>query len=210
LKRGALIAFFGIPGVGKSTLARGFAKAIGASSFLEPEESQWGEAVRSRDVCGHATAIQWFRATRVPNLFEAQSLKTKGKLAVIDSYYDKLCYYYLGKPKMEWLISTDDPYFKNIKDLARLDLNHLPDADILVYVSVAEIEWKRMLKQRNRDLDKKTKIEETYAVHPAYLSAARKYARKHKVRLIEFENKFGSVQKSVASLRALIDLSHYA
>jgi thymidylate kinase len=208
LKRGVVIAFFGIPGVGKSTLARRFAADIGASSFLEPEESQWAEAVHSRDVCGHATAIQWFRATRVPHLFEAQHLKYKGKIVVVDSYYDKLCYYYLGKPKMEWLISRNDPYFKNIRDLAKLDLNLLPDADILVYISAPEKDWKRMLKRRNRNLDHKVKLQDTYATHWLFQSAVRKYAgQKRKVRLIEFENRFGNVEKSVASLRALINLS---
>lgn len=194
--------------MGKSTLARRFAADIGAASFLEPEESQWAQAVHNRDVCGRATAIQWFRATRVPNLFQAQQLKNKGKIAVVDSYYDKLCYYYLGKPNMEWLIARTDPYFKNIRDLARLDLKLLPDADILVYVSASKKDWKRMLKRRNRDLDRKIKLQDTYATHSLFQSAVRKYAsQKRKVRLIEFENKFGNAKKSVASLRALITLS---
>jgi deoxyadenosine/deoxycytidine kinase len=203
-----MIAFFGIPGVGKSSLAREFAALIGAKLFLEPEEEEWPNAVHDRDRCGHATAVHWFRAIRVPNLFEAQSLKMQGKRVVIDSYYDKLFHYYIGEPGMEWLISQNDPYFSNVADLARLDLALLPDTDILVSVFVGEQDWKKMLATRNRQLNHKAQLEKTYHTSELFRSAARTYAgqRPGRVRLVEFENKYGNPKTAAFDLKTLLGM----
>lgn len=205
---GAVIAFFGLPGVGKSTLAKMYAAKIGAQVFLEPEEKDWADAVNSRDTSGHATAIHWFRAIRVPHLYQAQALKKRGEHAVVDSYFDKLCYYYLGQPGVEWLISPSDPYFSNVKRLAKLDLDLLPDADTLIYVSASESDWKKMIKKRNRKLDKSSQLASTYKADLLFRSAVRKYARKKsdRIRLVEFENRYGDAGNAVKALHNLVHL----
>jgi len=41
--------------------------------------------------------LMWFRSIRVPMLLEAQKLSENDKIVLIDTYYDKLLYYYLNK-----------------------------------------------------------------------------------------------------------------
>lgn len=200
--QGNLIAAFGIPGCGKSSICTALGGKVGCQVFHEPEEGDWPAAVQKRQVVGCATAIQWFRSIRVPQLYEAEALRQKGKHALVDSYFDKLCYYYLGKPGMEWLISPEDPYFLNIHNLAKLDLQHLPDADALISITVAKSKWKLMLKQRGRKLDKATRLEETHETQRLFQEAASRYtdSRNGQTELIEFHNNLSSVDAAAESL----------
>lgn len=93
-----MIAFAGIPGVGKSSTTKVLSKSLGATVFLEPEEDKWPEIVKNRDTYGLFTGITWFRGVRVKQLFDAQAMSKQNKIVVLDTYYDKLIHLYLGKP----------------------------------------------------------------------------------------------------------------
>lgn len=199
-KRGVLIAGVGLPGCGKSTLFATLERMSGAICFVEPEEEKWDRAVTRRDEYGHIGGLHWFRSQRVPNLIEARRAADQGKIVLVDSYYDKICSFYLGKPGMEWLLRPDDPYFENFVETAKIDLLQLPDADCIVSISVSENDWKKMLETRGRQLDHLVKLSETFHTQALFQDAARLYCAQRGVRLIEFDNLFSTSDESCSRL----------
>jgi len=73
---------------------------------------------------------------RVPMLIEAEKLNEEGKTVLIDTYYDKLLHYYIDKHCMRWLLSPSDRYFPVMKQIAEIDKDILPDADIIIFFEV--------------------------------------------------------------------------
>ncbi len=74
---GALIAFFGLPGAGKSSIAAELSGLVGGTLLLEPEEDEWADAVLAREVSGYFTAVTWFRSIRVPQIHQADVGRAK-------------------------------------------------------------------------------------------------------------------------------------
>ena len=199
--RGVFIAGIGLPGCGKSAVFRRAAELLpNAVSFLEPEEKCWPDAVNKRDAVGHITGVHWFRSIRVPKLYAARQQADQGCIALMDSFYDKLCSYYLGKPGMEWLIDPQDPYFANVLEMARLDLRHLPEADAVVAVEVGESDWSHMLAARNRDLDRNTELQKTFPTQAYFMEAARQYCAEKGVKLVSFKNTYSTLDESAGRL----------
>jgi len=69
-------------------------------------------------------------------LIEAEKLSEEGKIVLIDTYYDKLLHYYIDKHCMCWLLAPSDRYFPVMKQIAEIDKDVLPDADIIVFFEV--------------------------------------------------------------------------
>jgi hypothetical protein len=72
-KQGLLIAGVGLPAAGKSTILKTLAEKRGWQHFAEPEEAFWPPSVRRHEMAGIFTALTWFRATRVSNLYAANA-----------------------------------------------------------------------------------------------------------------------------------------
>jgi hypothetical protein len=147
------IALLGLPGAGKSTMAKALAELLGGAVLLEPEESEWPEFVRRPHPNGDFTRLSWFRSQRVPLCYEADELRARGKTAVLDSYYDKWCEGWLGKPGFEWLISPEDPYMPLARSMANLDRRILPAADAVVLLEIDRELWLEQLEARGRSID---------------------------------------------------------
>jgi hypothetical protein len=95
---GAVIAAVAIPGAGKSTLLERTARLAGWTHLSEPSEEHWPPSVKDHDLAGVFTALAWFRAQRVANLWEAHRRRLKGETVLVDCYYDRLMSRYLGRP----------------------------------------------------------------------------------------------------------------
>lgn len=201
-----LIAIVGIPGCGKSTIAKLLARELSARCFLEPEEAAWPETVTHRDQFGYFTCIHAFRSLRLPGLMRAHGVSSAGGIAIIDSYYDKLCAHWLGRADTEWLLKPEDPYFPNFQQTAWLDYRYLPDADVIVIFQVEKADWEKMVLGRGRKLDKDSNLLQMFAMQPYFAEAARRYEidRKGSTRLVEFTNSFGQPEAAVASLRSTL------
>ncbi len=197
---GSLFAGLGLPGSGKSSLFKCLARKCNAIVFNEPEEDEWPQAVHDRDICGRFTAITWFRAMRVPKLYEADVLRKKDKNVFVDSYYDKLLFYWLGKPGMEWLIGKDDPYYDLVEHMAKRDLQTLPDADAIVLFKVSYDDWKKMLSMRSRRLDRDPEFLKSFDTQQYFIEASESYSKDKNIPLIVFEQSLIGVDKAARKL----------
>lgn len=201
---GKIVAALGLPGAGKSSVMQALARKINADVLLEPEENEWGEAVHTWDRCGHFTGLMWFRSARVPLLYEAQARCALGRIVLLDSYYDKALYSYLGQPGMEWLLAPDDPYFPVAREVARLDWARLPDADCIVVFEVTLEDWRVMLEMRNRMLDRDELFRRSFETQSYFIKAAERLSAERNMKYIHFHQRLGSIES--AAERLLVEL----
>lgn len=184
-----LLAFLGLPGAGKSTLAQSLADELGAQAFLEPEEDAWPDYVRHPHPYGDFTRLMWFRTQRVPLYYKASRVSENGEIAVLDSYYDKWCEGWLGKPGLEWLISPDDPYFEIARETARVDRRCLPSADVVILLEISADLWLDQLKERGRTIDQSDPFLASHYTQSHFIEAAEDRAEADGSVLIRYQRR---------------------
>jgi hypothetical protein len=200
---GRFIAAVGLPSVGKSRVFAELATLLDGQALLEPEEPSWPAAVSERERTGCFTALMWFRSVRVPHCHAADELRRAGKVALLDSYYDKLCVDWLGRPGMEWLIDPGDEYFPVATWIARLDRERLPLADALVVFTVDEPIWHEFIRRRRRTLDADSRLATTFRTQRYFVDAAEKLADETGIRLVRFhQDRVDSPRAAAARLAA--------
>jgi deoxyadenosine/deoxycytidine kinase len=203
-KRGILIAGVGLPAAGKSTVLKALAEKKGWQRFAEPEEVFWPQSVRRHEMAGVFTALSWFRAMRVSNLSAADASRQQGNVSVVDCYYDKLMTYYLTQPHMEWLVSSQDPYFEVLKFMATVDQQQLPQADIIAMLTVSFDTWKQLIMSRQRQLDMERVFPHAFPFQSYLLQAVQMECTQSGGHLITCENRFGEIEQVVEQLDLLI------
>lgn len=203
-KHGFLIAGVGLPASGKSTLLRTLGEKHKWKCYVEPEEHEWATAVNGRSMSGVFTALTWFRSIRVPNLYAADALRQNGQIVIVDSYYDKLMSYYFGKPQMDWLIDSNDPYYELMEKMAQIDNEQLPAADLLVFLKVSFDSWRDLIASRKRQSDLDWIFPKAFPFQDYLLEAVHLESQKTGCQLLIFENKLGSVNEMVKELQAAI------
>jgi hypothetical protein len=204
---GVFIAGMGLPGSGKSSVFAALADLlirdrVTTTLYREPEETEWPIAVTKRKQCGCMTALTWFRAQRVPNLYEAALDRDRGAIALVDSYYDKLIHLYFDDPGLEWLMPKEDPYRAAYKELIALDHKLLPNADCVVILTVAENRWKELVLGRGRELDREANLLERYSTQESFCRATQHFCEVGGVQLVVIENKYDSALATAIALRA--------
>lgn len=178
------VSLLGLPGVGKTTLGRALAELLGARFFPEPEEDDWPAFVRRPHENGAFTALSWFRGQRVPYYYEAERLRRAGRSAVLDSYYDKWCVAWLGRPGLEWLIQPDDPYLPTALAMAETDAQILPRADLVVMLEIDEELWRAQLVKRGRRIDTRADFQRSHHSQDLFHAAAMRSAARDGTRLV--------------------------
>src|SRR5581483_2191047 len=143
--QGKMIAFAGISGSGKSTIARLLAEKINACAVCEPEACAWPAVVTEREKYGAATAMLAFRQLWAQQYIDADYLRQADKVVFVDTYFFKIYGYYLDKPGMEWLVPSQDSYMSFLLQLNYLDQQHFPNADCVVLFDVTLEDWKLFL-----------------------------------------------------------------
>jgi thymidylate kinase len=198
---GKLVAFVGISGSGKSTLTKEVAQHFKGECFLEPEEDSWPDFVRQKQPYGEFGSLMTIRSIRVHSLWKAWDVKQKGEWVFVDTYYDKINYYNLGKPGMEWLIDPNDTYFDIAKDVTYKDFQSLPDVDLIVFIDIDYESWIQLLRKRNREKDFIEGFQESYSFARKYLlEAIQDLSQKRKIPFIIFEQKIGDLTNQAAQL----------
>jgi hypothetical protein len=199
--RGALVAFMGLPGSGKSTTAIELSRLInGAKVFSEPDDTQWPVAIQRRHEFGYFGALCWFRAMRVPLLFMADEVRRAGGVGIVDSYYDKLIAGYIGHPAMKWLIPSDDPYYTVMVQLASLDADSLPETSCLVFLRLTPPVWRHFLASRHRPMDSEAAFLQSFPTQDLFLSVSEQYAERTKTPLIVIDQAISSPAATAAHI----------
>lgn len=200
-QQGALIAFMGIPGCGKSTTAKALSALIPQSRlFPEPQDREWPPAVIGRHRFGYFTAITWFRSMRVPLLYMADETRSSGGITIVDSYYDKLIADYIEHPDMRWLMPPDDAYFSVLKQMAMLDRTLLPDADWVVFLRVHLDGWRQLLSTRHREMDAEDLFLKSFPTQDVFLSTAHSYAQRACAHLLVHDQQPGTPGATATAL----------
>ncbi|MCL2838551.1 MAG: hypothetical protein FWE04_05755 [Oscillospiraceae bacterium] len=199
---GKFIVAMGIPCCGKSSVIKRLAELYEVKAFCEPEESEWPDAVNEREAYGYFTGISWFRSVRVPYLYQAQKLALDGKIAFVDSYYDKLIYKYLDKPGMEWLVPKNDIYYDLTQELAKTDYDVLPNADIVIFFEIEESLWQSFLKKRNRSLDQNSSfLKKCFLSQKHMKDACKQYADEFGKKLLIIKQEDSSAETMAAKIK---------
>lgn len=203
---GKLIVAFGIPGSGKSSVFEALSRQIESNIFHEPEEESWGKAVKDRELCGNFTAIMWFRSERVPQLYEAARIKENGDIALVDSYYDKLFYLYMNMDGLQWLFKASDPYYDEMRMVAKKDHDLLPKADCMVFFQVDRETWGKFLDLRRRELDQdQVFLENCFNAQESFLKVAKQYCQDTGTLLVVVDQVYDSPGNAAVLLRQTLD-----
>lgn len=189
-QNGKIIAAFGIPGSGKSTTTREIGKILDFETFHEPEEENWGEAVKLRGISGNFTALMWFRSIRFPQYFKANELRKNKKNSMLDSCYDKLFHLYHEKEGLNWLFAQEDHYYDEMVSIAKKDYTNLPDLDIIIFFKQTEINWNKFISLRNRELDNEEDFRKSFILQNAFIEAVHQYCKEKDCQLIIHEQSF--------------------
>jgi deoxyadenosine/deoxycytidine kinase len=190
----------GLPCSGKSTVARQLHELTHLTTFCEPEESSWAECVTYREQTGRFGAHTWFRSIRTCQLYQAQELARNGQTVIVDSYLDKLLYFCLGKPGMEWLLPSDDPYFEVASHMARIDLETLPVADYLIFFHTDLPSWHKLLQTRSRKIEEGL-FSDTVFYMQEYLRLGIEFLKaKYGVKIITVTNQFSNPKQAAEKL----------
>jgi hypothetical protein len=202
---GVLIVGMGIPGSGKSSIFGALADLLkrqgkDTSLYREPEEPEWPPAVSDRKRSGYISALTWFRSIRVPMLFQADQDRNNGKIAIVDSYYDKLIHLYFDHPNFEWLMPNNDPYRKCYRLLIEQDFESLPDANCVISFTVGKDRWSKLVKGRGRDLDRKSDLLDFHHMQSVFLDVSETYCSRNKVKHIQFDNSQDTLASAAEAL----------
>lgn len=204
--KGKLIVAFGVPGSGKSSVFDALGQQIDAQIFHEPEEESWGKAVKERNLSGNFTAIMWFRSARVPQLYEAVRIKENGGVALADSYYDKLFYLYMNMDGLQWLFEASDPYYEEMRMVAKKDHDILPKADCLVFFRVDRETWRKFLASRHRELDQDPVfLQNCFNAQEPFLKIAKQYCHETGTRFVVFDQFYDSPENAAVLLRQTLE-----
>ncbi len=203
-KRGVMIAGVGISGAGKSSTFKALHKLTGGHLFVEPEESELPDFLKQLEHCDQFTILMAFRCLRMPNFIKAEKLRKKGELVLLDSYFDKIMYSYIGKKEFNWLMSAEHPYFPAVKAIKELDKDTIPDADVIVLFEIDYKTWRRFLKMRNRTTDNDECFLKSYGIAKAIEEAVEDIARRKHIKVIKFRQEFSSPEEQAKKLRDIL------
>lgn len=202
---GIVIAFAGLSGSGKTTMAETLANLYSYDCITEPEEIDWPDVIKKKDVFGNFAMWMGFRQLWLPQQFEAQDLKRKNKVVFLDSFFIKMIGYELEEPDMEWLFPRDDPYFPIYQQICKLDIQYLPDPDCIVLFDISYEDWLKLLASRNREWDKTPGFIESYQQTKQVIEKAVELLCKERgIRLIYFQAQFGDIAKQALRLQSIL------
>lgn len=202
---GVVIAFAGLSGSGKTTMAKTLSALHPYHCLIEPEESDWPDVIRRRDVFDNFAMWMGFRQLWLPFQYEAQRLRNLNQIAILDSYFIKIIGYELDEEGLEWLFLKDDPYYAVYRQICQLDIEHLPDPDCIILFDIPYHTWIKLLASRTRDWDKTPGFLESYQqTRDAIEKAVKRLCYERNIKLIRFQPEFGDLIEQATRLHALL------
>lgn len=203
-EKGFVVAFAGLSGSGKTTMAKTLEHLCSCCILTEPEESDWPEVITHSSEFGYFSMWMGFRQLWLPLQYKAHKLKKENRLVILDSYFIKIIGYELSEPGCEWLFPKDDAYFHLYQQICQLDINYLPDPDYIVLFDISFEDWIKFLDSRNRSWDKTAGFVESYAsTKQAIQKAIESLCKSRDIKLIRFQQQFGDIPEQAARLKKL-------
>ncbi|WP_433723747.1 hypothetical protein ACQP0C_25330 [Nocardia sp. CA-129566] len=199
---GRFIAFIGLPGAGKSTVCASLATLVGGVALQEPQD--WPPAVTDPSTVNGFTALNWFRAMRVPMYYRAMREREQGRIAVLDTYYDKIGHQLLGAAGMDWFLAPSDPYFDIYQEIARRDWEMLPNPDVIILFELREPVWRHFLASRGRSFDDEWGVSDRFLIQHHFVDAAELLSDTFDIPLLRFTQEISS--PDIAAARLLSEL----
>jgi hypothetical protein len=106
---------------------------------------------------------------------------------------------------MRWLISPSDRYFSVMKQIAEIDKDVLPDANIVIFFEINQQTWLEFLKTRNRDTDQDEDFKKNFETQKFLLEATQKLCAEKGIELIVFQQDNSAVQDSALKLKKILE-----
>jgi deoxyadenosine/deoxycytidine kinase len=196
------LSFMGIPGCGKSTIAKSLHERVRSKLYLECEESSYPMDIKQKmknpDQDNNVLDIhKYFRNMRSQYHYQADLNKQNGISTIMDSFFSKLMIDIIDKPGTEWFINKNDKNFNIIEEISDHDSKYLSDADVLVFLNVSQDLHSLFLNKRNRESEVDKRIFKTQKV---FFNAARNYAIKNGKKFICIRQELDNIDKVIDSL----------
>ncbi|MEL6503588.1 MAG: hypothetical protein AAFQ10_03940 [Pseudomonadota bacterium] len=196
------VAILGLAGVGKTTVARQLAKTLGGRAFCEPDRREWPSFIEDGFVEHAFDVLEWFRCYQVNAIRSAAAFGEYG-LAICDAYYHKTMIGYVHHPSSEWIIPKSDPYFSALEKILELDANRLPNADLIIFLSVKHDQWRKMVRSRAQQGDD-ILLASAFASQEPMLHATEKHAFEVGIPMIHIQQQYGQLDDAVVQCSEFI------
>jgi shikimate kinase len=200
-----ILAFMGIPGSGKSTIARHISSILNVECFVECEEESYPEDIKRKlknsEKDENILDIHYYFRNMRANYHQlAYENKKKGMSSIMDSFFSKLMNDIIQQPNTDWFINSKNKNFYKIKEVSEYDSKHLQDADVIIFLNVSKDLHKKFLEKRHRSAEVSEHI---HLAQEAFLQATRNYVKEHKKKLIVVEQEF-NINKKVKQIVELL------
>ena len=195
------LAFMGIPGSGKSTIAKNLADRINSQCYLENEEDLYPNDIKLKfnDVDKDQNIVDihyYFRNMRAEYHKQAEANKKNKLSSILDSFYSKVMLDIIKQPNTDWFINSKNRHFNKIKNISELDSSNLFDADIVIFLNVTKDLHKTFLKSRNRECEVDERI---ISAQSSFYNATVNYAEMKNKKLIVVQQEY-NVDKIVNNI----------
>lgn len=198
-----LIAFSGLPAIGKTTIAKLLAAGLSCRAFLEPEENQWPEVVQHRYPSTEEITFFWFRSIRGNNLFLANQVSKSGNWSIVDTMYEHIRRAYIENHKISRTTKHSD-FQDVIEQICSRDWDCLIRPDICFFLRTDEASWRERLKNRNRISDRALRMEDQFGMQEVMERATKEYCQQKGIICKSFRNDSERQEAVVTELLAEI------
>ncbi len=92
-----------------------------------------------------------------------------------------------------------------MKQIAEIDKDVLPDADIVIFFEINQQTWFEFLKNRQRDMDQDKDFRKNFETQKFLLEATQKLCAEKDIELIIFPQDNSAVQDSALKLKKILE-----
>lgn len=146
----------GLPGTGKTKIAKLLSETLTIHPFLEPEEVDYDEILKTSLKLNNMYSLEVyleFRKLRMDNIKKAVHYKKNGESSILDSVIDPIMYYYSQCPGSQWILPNNATYRDDIIKISEFDVNNFPKIDLIVFLFAEKDFHKALVNKRERSFE---------------------------------------------------------
>src|SRR5690606_38604039 len=107
---------------------------------------------------------------------------------------------------LQWLFEPSDPYYEEMRMVAKKDHDILPKADCLVFFRVDGETWGEVLVSRHRELDRAPVfLQNCLNAQEPFLNIAKQYCQETVTRFVVFDQFYDSPENAAVLLRQTLE-----